>query len=392
MCRLRRSEPSRRRATSSFATRPESRLRHCRRRSIISPHECASADVAFPAASSRAFHRARIRQRSRAVCARNIRYARRDSDCRIASRIRIRHRLRRRRCAAVRYRQVGGRRHGPRSWRCGSRRHRHRRDRRFFDRPLLCRRRSAATGVRLPAVSRVRHRQAGAHTTGRCCAQKRHRRHGRRSARGGVHALRVRDRRAASGQRLMAGIELTRIEEAGLNALQTQRQLFYDGWLLRVSPGTAKRARSVNPYFGSTLSLDVKIDHCERVYGGYDLPTLFRITPFIHPSHLERTLDERGYVVFQPTYVQLVALEHPPDAPPATAIELATPPMDAFVNEVAALRGSSEQQRAAHLERLSSTTLATRAIVARLNGSTIACGQAARERDLVVTYDDGSDV
>ena len=185
----------------------------------------------------------------------------------------------------------------------------------------------------------------------------------------------------------MAGIELTRIEEAGLNALQTQRQLFYDGWLLRVSPGTAKRARSVNPYFGSTLSLDVKIDHCERVYGGYGLPTLFRITPFIHPTHLERTLDERGYVVFQPTYVQLVALEHPPDAPPATAIELATPPMDAFVNEVAALRGSSEQQRAAHLERLSSTPLATRAIVARLNGRTIACGQAALDRDLAGIYD-----
>ena len=35
-----------------------------------------------------------------------------------------------------------------------------------------------------------------------------------------------------------------RIEEAGLNALQTQRQLFYDGWLLRVSPGKAKRARN----------------------------------------------------------------------------------------------------------------------------------------------------
>ena len=47
-----------------------------------------------------------------------------------------------------------------------------------------------------------------------------------------------------------------RIEEAGLNALQTQRQLFYDGWLLRLSPGKAKRARSVNAHFGSSLPLD----------------------------------------------------------------------------------------------------------------------------------------
>ena len=185
----------------------------------------------------------------------------------------------------------------------------------------------------------------------------------------------------------MAGIELTRVEEAGLNALQTQQQLFYDGWLLRVSPGTAKRARSVNPYFGSTLPLDVKVDRCERLYASRGLPVLFRITPFIHPASLERALDERGYVVFQPTYVQLRALDRPPEAPPATMIELATPPIDAFVNEVAALRGSSEQQRAAHLERLSSTPLTTRAIVARLDGRTIACGQAALDADLVGVYD-----
>ena len=48
------------------------------------------------------------------------------------------------------------------------------------------------------------------------------------------------------------GLDLARVEEIGLNALQTQRQLFYDGWLLRVSPGKAKRARSVNAHFGST--------------------------------------------------------------------------------------------------------------------------------------------
>ena len=70
-----------------------------------------------------------------------------------------------------------------------------------------------------------------------------------------------------------------RIEEAGLNALQTQRQLFYDGWLLRISPGTAKRARSVNPNFGSSLPLPGKIAYCENIYAQHGLPTLFRMTP-----------------------------------------------------------------------------------------------------------------
>ena len=74
-------------------------------------------------------------------------------------------------------------------------------------------------------------------------------------------------------------LDLVRIEESGLNVLQTQRQLFYDGWLLRLSPGVAKRGRSVNPHFGSSLPLDGKLAYCENVYAQHALPTLFRITP-----------------------------------------------------------------------------------------------------------------
>ena len=54
-------------------------------------------------------------------------------------------------------------------------------------------------------------------------------------------------------ERGIDGLDLRRVEEVSLNALQTQRQLFYDGWLLRVSPGKARRARSVTAHFGSTL-------------------------------------------------------------------------------------------------------------------------------------------
>ena len=68
-----------------------------------------------------------------------------------------------------------------------------------------------------------------------------------------------------------AHLDARRIEEAGLNSLQTQRQLFYDGWLLRLSAGKAKRARSVNAHFGSTLPLDRKIEHCESVYAQHGL-------------------------------------------------------------------------------------------------------------------------
>ena len=185
----------------------------------------------------------------------------------------------------------------------------------------------------------------------------------------------------------MSGVELIRIEEAGLNALQTQQQLFYDGWLLRVSPGKARRARSVNAHFGSTLPLDAKIDFCEGLYAARGLPTLFRITPFIQPANLEAALEARGYVGFDPTYVQLAPLNRPPEVADAPEVELEAPPPAEFVAAVGALRGSTAEQRAAHLERLSNTPLVNRAVLARIGGEIVGCGQVALEHGLAGVYD-----
>ena len=103
--------------------------------------------------------------------------------------------------------------------------------------------------------------------------------------------------------REIEGVAAARVEEAGLNALQTQRQLFSDGWLLRLSPGKARRARSVNAHFGSTLPLDAKIARCERLYAAHELPTLFRVTPFVQPPRLDDALVERRARVLGPPRV-----------------------------------------------------------------------------------------
>src|SRR5437764_5765320 len=111
---------------------------------------------------------------------------------------------------------------------------------------------------------------------------------------------------------LLTDGDLRRIEESSLNSLQTQRQLFYDGWLLRVSPGKAKRARSVNAHFGSSLPLSRKIAYCEQVYERRGLPILFRITPFVAPSDLDPILAQHGYAAFDETLVQVASLNRPP--------------------------------------------------------------------------------
>jgi ribosomal protein S18 acetylase RimI-like enzyme len=182
------------------------------------------------------------------------------------------------------------------------------------------------------------------------------------------------------------GLDLRRVEEVGLNALQTQRQLFYDGWLLRVSPGKARRARSVNAYFGSSLPIAQKIDYCERLYEQRDLPVLFRITPFLQPPDLETALAARGYDAFDTTLVQLMRLERPPETPDASDFVVTAPAPDAFADAVALLQGSSAQQRNAYFERLKESPLTTRALLAHVDGRPVGVGTVMLEDGLAGVF------
>jgi GNAT superfamily N-acetyltransferase len=182
--------------------------------------------------------------------------------------------------------------------------------------------------------------------------------------------------------------DLRCIEEAGLNALQTQRQLFYDGWLLRLSAGKAKRGRSVTAFFGSTLPLAEKIAHCERIYAQQGLAMLFRMTPFDQPPDLEAALDARGYVAFDETFVQTVTPEHAPELPDCDAgVSVAAPDAATFVDAVAALRDSTMAQRDAHRERLLHSPLGKRFAVVRAGGRVVCTGQIGVEGELAGVFD-----
>lgn len=183
-------------------------------------------------------------------------------------------------------------------------------------------------------------------------------------------------------------LDLRRIEEAGLNAMQTQRQLFYDGWLLRVSAGKAKRGRSVNAFFGSTLPLAGKIAHCERVYAQQGLPTLFRMTPFDHPADLEAALAARGYVAFDETFVQVLSLDRAPEPPEQEAgVAVAWPDAGSFVDAVSELRASTTEQRDAHRERLLQSPLGKRFVVVRADGRVVCTAQVGVEGALAGLFD-----
>ncbi len=177
-------------------------------------------------------------------------------------------------------------------------------------------------------------------------------------------------------------LDLRRVEEVSLNALQTQRQLFYDGWLLRVSPGKARRARSVNAHFGSSLPIGRKIAYCEKLYESRGLPVLFRMTPFVHPSDLGDELAARGYEAFDPTLVQVTPLGRPPEAPTCEGVDIASPGIDRFADAVAMLQESTRLQRVAYYERMVHAPQSSRYLVAIAEDRIVGVGTAMLEDGL----------
>lgn len=174
-----------------------------------------------------------------------------------------------------------------------------------------------------------------------------------------------------------------RLEELGLNSSTPPGQLLYDGWLLRMLKGKAKRARSINAVYSSTLPLDEKIAHCERLYAPAGVPMIFRITPFSQPSGLDAELERRGFGKFEETSVQYAPID-------SMHFQLATAsPLDlpAWLDAVAELRDSPPQHRDAHRARLEGSPLALRAVAAEEHGRIVATGLTIVEGDCAGLFD-----
>lgn len=178
-------------------------------------------------------------------------------------------------------------------------------------------------------------------------------------------------------------LEARRLEELSLNSSAPPGQLLYDGWLLRLQPGKAKRARSINPVFPSTLPLAGKIAYCERLYGQARIPALFRITPFATPEGLDAELERRGYGKFDVTAVESAAL----DPAKLVAGDARDIPLRDWVEAVGDLRGSPRDQRDGHYGRLSAALLPSVALSIVEEGRIVAAGLTVIEGDSAGLFD-----
>lgn len=181
---------------------------------------------------------------------------------------------------------------------------------------------------------------------------------------------------------------LSRIEDAGLNASAPPQQLWLDGWLLRFSPGKAKRARCVNAVAAGRLPAREKLARAEAVYADAGLPLIVRITPFTLPSGLDDLLAGMGLQRFDDTRVMVLGLDRPAAAAPRPAgVSVQSVGLEAFAQLVGAMRGSPIAQRQAHAERLANAPVPFCAFELKRDGESLACGQFAIEGDLVGLYD-----
>lgn len=183
---------------------------------------------------------------------------------------------------------------------------------------------------------------------------------------------------------------LSRIEDAGLNASAPPQQRWMDGWLVRFSPGKAKRARCINAVAAGRLPLADKLRQAQAVYDEAGLPLVLRITPFTQPAGLDAQLEALGLRTEDDTRVMACPSLSALRALPLPAGSRWQPmDSDAFAELVGGLRGSPPGQRQAHAQRLALSPVPFQAcaIVREDDGAVLACGQFAREGDLVGLYD-----
>ncbi len=183
---------------------------------------------------------------------------------------------------------------------------------------------------------------------------------------------------------------LSRIEDAGLNASAPPEQRWLDGWLLRLCPGTAKRARCINAVADGRQPFEQRLQRALDTYRAHGLPPIVRITPFSQPDHLDEVLADLGWRRFDDTQVLMRPLSPRPTVPRGAPAGVGAPmpvtPLE-FADLIGALRGTPPLQRRAHARRLLAAPVDYQGFVLRDGAAVVACGQMAIEDDLVGLYD-----
>ncbi len=155
---------------------------------------------------------------------------------------------------------------------------------------------------------------------------------------------------------------------------------------MRRARDDVKRARSVNAAFGSTKPVAEKIERCEKLYADYDMPPIFRLTPFSTPPTLDDALAQRGYEVFEPSLVQVTRLTGPLPPPP-DGLRFESMLLERWVEEAGVMRGLSPERRAAEFDRLHNGEAPGYCTMAYAGDEAVGCGLVIHEEEFAGLFD-----
>ncbi|MDC8786543.1 GNAT family N-acetyltransferase [Paucibacter sp. hw1] len=191
-----------------------------------------------------------------------------------------------------------------------------------------------------------------------------------------------------------------RAEAAGLNASAPPQQASVEGWLIRLSPGKAKRSRCVNALAQGSLPLDDLLARCQASFDHAGLPLIVRLTPFSQPLDLDARLAAKGWPAFDAADVMVLADLQAfgqatvlPAGQRLLAVDAPT-----YAAAVGALRGSSARAIEAHAERLAASPVPYQGFFLQQvaeqadprteqPAALLACGQIAQEGPIAGLYD-----
>jgi len=176
------------------------------------------------------------------------------------------------------------------------------------------------------------------------------------------------------------------IEELSLNHWPPLSTLLYDGWVLRFANGYTKRANSINPIHYSTCDLNIKIKECENIYSANHLPTIYKITPFVHPINLDGTLEEMDYSLLDTTSVQTLILDNISE-PQLTSVKINEVVTADWLEDYCRLNNVKDKDKDV-MERMLSNIKTKKGFISfYYEEQVIACGLGVIEREYIGLYD-----
>ena len=111
------------------------------------------------------------------------------------------------------------------------------------------------------------------------------------------------------------------VEETCINAWPALKEIFYDGWLIRLANGQTRRTNSVNVIGKGVRALGEKIAYCEDIYRAHGQPPFFRVLS-TGPRDLDLALADRGYAKEDETCTLYMNFRRPRQPEFANAIAL----------------------------------------------------------------------